>query len=107
MASDPQSCAGNIFSKSYIHESHEHVLTRNLELTAGTRLVELTQSPLFVETPDWRVRRKHIEPQRLVALYVHRENATVPAWLRDHELDSAVAVVHADELAQTENVLAA
>lgn len=102
----PQSCAGNIFSKSYIHESHQHVLMRNLELTAGTRLFELTQSPLFVETPDWWVKRKHIEPQRLVALYVHRGDASVPAWLRDHELVGAVAVVHADQLSQAERALA-
>jgi len=94
----PQSCAGNIFSKSYIHESHRHVLGSNLAALPGAGNFELVQSPLFVDTPDWWVRRRHQQPRPLTALWVGPRGDAPPEWLRTHPLVRATEAVPPERL---------
>lgn len=102
----PQSCAGNIFSKGYVYDSHRHVLSRNLALQPAADRLELRQSPLFPDTPDWWVARKRTAPPPIVALFVQRQGGAVPAWLAQHSLIRAVEVVRGDELQGLERGLA-
>ena len=66
----PQSCAGNIDSKSYIHRSHRHVLGRNLASSGDGERFSLEPSPLFDGTPDWWIRRRHVDPPPIALLRI-------------------------------------
>lgn len=61
----PQSTSGNIDSKTYIHESHRAVLEGFLSQRPHADRYHLELSPLFNGTPDWWVRRRHVDPRPL------------------------------------------
>jgi hypothetical protein len=87
----PQSCAGNIFSKSYVHDSHRHVLASNLALQPAAARHELRQSPLFADTPDWWIARRREQPPPLCAVHLVRADEADPRWLREQPLLTATA----------------
>lgn len=94
----PHSCAGNIFSKSYVHDSHRHVLGENLAHAPDANRFDLRQSPLFPDTPDWWIRRQHRDPMPVAALFVRRRGGAVPAWLAGHPLVRGVVAIDEHEL---------
>jgi hypothetical protein len=102
----PQSCAGNIYSKSYVYDSHRHVLDRNLAMQPSASLLELRQSPLFPDTPDWWVARRHTKPPPISALFLRRNGGDVPAWLRQHPLVHGIATADANDLRDLDQRLA-
>ena len=63
-----QSCAQNIFSKSYIHDSQRHVLEQFLRRQDRPDLYRLEYSPLFAGTPDWWILRAHRDERPLLSI---------------------------------------
>ena len=64
-----QSTAANISSKSFITESHKHVLQTHLEQSKLENVLEIVPSPFFPNSPDWWFRRKRVmEPQLKVVI---------------------------------------
>ncbi len=103
----PASCAGNVFSKSYIWDSHRHVLGANLRALPCRDRFTLEQSPLFAGTPDWWVRRRRSEPLPLTAVSVQRHGGPLPRWLSQSSLVAATTTLSADALAGLDAALAA
>jgi hypothetical protein len=101
-----QSCAGNIFSKAYVRDSHAHVLGGNLAQVDGGDRFELAQSPLFQDTPDWWIRRRHVAPLPLTALHIGATGSAVPAWLTQQPLVAGVASLDAGSLQGLDAALA-
>jgi glycosyltransferase involved in cell wall biosynthesis len=62
------STAGNINSKSYIHDSHRSLLTAFLNTRPDPHRWELKKSPLFNNTPDWWFSRRPVAAQPLLSL---------------------------------------
>jgi O-antigen biosynthesis protein len=62
------SCAGDITSKDYIHSSHRNTLQRFLNAAPSPDYYQLNYSPLFQQTPDWRIERHAAPLPRLLVL---------------------------------------
>ena len=60
----------NIDSKSWVDESHRFVLQRFVERQSRPDHFELLRSPLFDGTPDWWVRRRHIDPEGMATITI-------------------------------------
>lgn len=60
-----QSTALNMDAKSYIHSSQTAVLSRFHDALAQPDHFALDPSPLFEGTPDWWLRRRHVDPAPL------------------------------------------
>lgn len=104
----PQSCSGNVFSKSYVWDSHRHVLGENLRALPCAPKFALESSPLFAGTPDWWVRRRRERPLPLTAVFVRRQAATPPPdWLAREPLVAAVAAIDGDRLQSLDDAVAA
>jgi hypothetical protein len=70
-----QSTALNIDSKSYIRSSHLAVLERFVKSLANPEHYSVEPSPLFGGTPDWWIRRRHVDPQSLVVVSLSHETS--------------------------------
>lgn len=64
----PQSTAGDINSKSYIHDSHRALLNRFLASRPHAERYSVELSPLFNGTPDWWFRRQHVAARPLLSI---------------------------------------
>jgi glycosyltransferase involved in cell wall biosynthesis len=73
----PQSTAGNITSKDYIHSSQRAVLRRYLASVSQSEKYCLDYSPLFEGTPDWWIRRGHTDARPLYCVVLSREPCAV------------------------------
>ncbi|MBV9118611.1 MAG: glycosyltransferase, partial [Acetobacteraceae bacterium] len=51
----PRSTAGDIHSKDYIFSSQKHVIEKFVDASARPGAYEVQLSPLFANTPDWRI----------------------------------------------------
>lgn len=67
-----QSTALNIDAKSYIHSSHGPVLERFVGSLSHSDRFSIEPSPLFDGTPDWWIRRRHVDPRPLVVVSLVR-----------------------------------
>lgn len=70
------SCALNVESKSFIHQSHRAVLTRYLAASTCDDRFELLLNPLLQGRPDWWIRRKHTAPRPLLSVVMSDTGAT-------------------------------
>lgn len=70
-----QSCASNIDSKNYIHTSHRHTLEGFLLRQRRPELYYLDYNPLFNRTPDWWMRRRHIDAKPLLTIVLKDQDA--------------------------------
>lgn len=70
------STALNMAAKSYIHSSQTAVLTRFLDALPKPKHFVLTPSPLFDGTPDWWLRRRHVDPAPLTLVSLTRHAAS-------------------------------
>jgi glycosyltransferase involved in cell wall biosynthesis len=70
------SCAQNMESKSYIHQSHRAVLDRYLAVSKHTNEFELLLSPFLKGLPEWWLRRKHVNPRPLLSVVMSDQGAT-------------------------------
>jgi len=91
----PQSTAGNIDSKSYIHDSHDVVLRKVIAAQPDPALYSLELSPLFNGTPDRWFRRKASQPRAVVTVELH-EGRSGTAQEASKEQSSATLPVTAD-----------
>jgi hypothetical protein len=71
----PNSTAGNINSKSFIHQSHQSLLRRFLTTRPQSDRYELKKSPLFNGTPDWWYHRKPVDPVPLLSIVLSLDPA--------------------------------
>jgi hypothetical protein len=69
----PASTAGNIRSKSYIHDSQRALLERIVASVPHGERYEVRHSPLFNGTPDWWLFRHPVDPVPLLTLVVSRD----------------------------------
>jgi len=70
------STALNMAAKSYIHSSQSAVLTRFLDALPKPEHFVLMPSPLFDGTPDWWLRRRHVDPAPLALVSLTRHAAS-------------------------------
>lgn len=63
-----RSTAANVNSKSDIHQSHRAVLQAYINRQPHADRYALELSPLFGGTPDWWIRRRHVEPRPLLSV---------------------------------------
>lgn len=70
------SCALNMDSKSFIHQSHRAVLNRYLATVNRGDRFELLLSPLLRGSPEWWIRRKHMDPRPLLSVVLSDKGAT-------------------------------
>lgn len=64
----PQSTAANFRSKPVIFESQRTVLQRLIHGLGASQKFEVVESPLFPGTPDWLIRRRHVDPRDILAV---------------------------------------
>ena len=62
------STALDIDSKPYVGASQRHVLSRFVASRPHADRYEIVKSPLFGNTPDWWIRRKHVSPRPLLSV---------------------------------------
>lgn len=58
----------NIGAKTWVYESHRHVLQGFVDAQARPQAFELVASPLFQGTPDWWIRRKRLDPRAMAGI---------------------------------------
>jgi glycosyltransferase involved in cell wall biosynthesis len=73
----PGSCAGDIASKDYIHDSHRNTLERFLSAASHPERYSLDYSPLFQGTPDWRIIRQSDVAPRVTTLVLDDSQKSV------------------------------
>jgi O-antigen biosynthesis protein len=90
----PDSTSANIDSKSYIHSSHQAVLTKFLEARGQADSFDLVLSPLFGGTPDRWFRRKRVMPRPMSRVIFASTPAarSTPDSPKDYPITSTVTV---------------
>lgn len=77
------STAADVSAKSYIVNSHRHVLQKHAELTGLADRLEILPSPFFPASPDWWFRRRRTNPPPAVLVVflpdAGRAAASLPA----------------------------
>ena len=88
----PQSTAGNIDSKHYIHNSHEVVLNKFIIAQSVPDLYALELSPLFNGTPDRWFRRKPVNARPVFAVLFHSNTGRAETAAVNAGFDAALPV---------------
>ena len=70
-----ESTALNMDSKPYVESSHRAVLGRRLQALPTGEHFSIDQSPLFLGTPDWWLRRRHERARPLALVTLVRSEA--------------------------------
>jgi glycosyltransferase involved in cell wall biosynthesis len=65
-----RSMSGNNRAKSYVHESQRYALGRFLASQPHAERYYVDRSPLFDGTPDWWIRRRHVDPRPLCQVII-------------------------------------
>jgi hypothetical protein len=81
------STSANMHSKHDVASSHRAMLTRYLYNRPEGQRHEIVRSPLFDGTPDWWLRRRHVDPRPLLV---------VVTTIDQHRLPKLTAVVTGD-----------
>jgi hypothetical protein len=97
----PGSCAGDIASKDYIHDSHRNTLQRFLDAAPQPERYHLDYSPLFQRTPDWRIIRHSEIAPTLATVVLARSGDTLDRKQLGISDESVVKVVDFNKPAQS------
>lgn len=93
------STSANMHSKNDVSASHRAMLTRYLHSGGDADHYEIIRSPLFSGTPDWWIRRRHVEPRPLLLVVTtadqHRPPALSAAITGDYPCEETIAVPRA------------
>jgi hypothetical protein len=73
------SCAGNMASKSYVGDSHRHVLGKFLAAQAHPERYQVAPSPLLPGGVDWYYRRTRTDPRPLLTVVLSTDPDKVDA----------------------------
>lgn len=86
------SCAGDIMSKDYIHSSHLNTLQKFLDASAAPERYQITYSPLFQRSPDWRFERNSGAFPHLLTVILAEpgDEVNLDAYYRDENCEVAV-----------------
>ncbi len=71
-----QSTALDMTSKSYIHSSQRAVLDRFVQALPAPERFAIELSPLFDGTPDWWLRRRHLDPVPLALVTLSEDTSS-------------------------------
>ena len=93
------STSANMHSKNDVSASHRAMLTRYLHSRGDADHHEIIHSPLFSGTPDWWIRRRHVDPRPLLLVVTtadqHRPPALSAAITGDYPCEETIAIPRA------------